>query len=46
MSNGRGITILLIAGLTKRFYKMSSQYFPSYEVSKCNNIKFVLDLSG
>ena len=25
---------------------MSSQYFPPYEVSKINNIKVVLDLSG
>ena len=25
---------------------MISQYFPSYEISKSNNIKVVLDLSG
>ena len=45
MSNGKDIIILLTVRFIKISYKMS-QYFPSYEVSKSNNIKVVLDLRG
>ena len=44
MSNGKDITILLIAGLIKRSYKMS-QYF-SQNRSHGGDIKFKLDLSN
>ena len=46
MLNAKDITILLTAGLIKKILQMSSQYFPPYVLSKSNNIKVVLDLSG
>ena len=45
MLNGKDMTILLTVGLVKKFDLNDSQYFPPY-VSKKNNIKVVLDLSG
>ena len=45
MSNGKDITIFLIADLIKRPYKMS-QYFPKLCKSHGGHIKVELDLSN